>query len=201
MVSASPLRRAYFLPSGRLRVEALYSVPPRPLEARLAEDHGWEAGEVRGGGATLTRARMGGAPLDHGWEAGEVRARGKKEEGAVGAAHSPVRAWVVPPWAEARRTWGLPPAPATQRRGTPPLARRPPQAAAFAGFLRPLLALDPARRPSAGQMLRHPWLAAREDAGEDGGEGRGAPAQEGGAQRRGGGQQAAGAAPRGGKRV
>lgn len=31
-------------------------------------------------------------------------------------------------------------------------------AAAFARFLRPMLAFEPARRATAAQCLRHPWL-------------------------------------------
>ncbi|KAI8472847.1 MAG: kinase-like domain-containing protein [Monoraphidium minutum] len=40
------------------------------------------------------------------------------------------------------------------------------EAAAFAGFLSPLLAVNPALRPSAADMLRHPWLAGGGGGGE-----------------------------------
>jgi hypothetical protein len=58
MVKASPLRRVYFLPSGRLRVEARYDIERCPLAQLLAEGHGLEEDEVGAG------ARSGGRP---GW--------------------------------------------------------------------------------------------------------------------------------------
>jgi hypothetical protein len=46
MVDASPLKRLYFLPSGRPRVQAAYDIPRRPLALVLREDHGLDAREV-----------------------------------------------------------------------------------------------------------------------------------------------------------
>jgi serine/threonine protein kinase len=40
----------------------------------------------------------------------------------------------------------------------------------FAGFLRPLLAYDPAQRPSAAEMLRHPWLQQQQQQLQEDGE-------------------------------
>lgn len=46
MVKASPLRRLYYLPSGRLRVEARYDIPRTPLRRLLVEQHGLDEEEV-----------------------------------------------------------------------------------------------------------------------------------------------------------
>lgn len=43
------------------------------------------------------------------------------------------------------------------------------EATAFAGFLRPLLQKDPARRPPAAEMLKHAWLKEGEPEGGGGG--------------------------------
>ncbi|GBF95545.1 hypothetical protein Rsub_08526 [Raphidocelis subcapitata] len=107
MVGASPLRRLYFLPSGRLRVEGAFEVPSTPLRSLLVNDHGMERGE----------------------------------------------------------------------------------ATDFARFLRPLLEPSPAKRATAAQMLRHPWLQGEQAEGEAEGDGGGGDGggQEGGA--RGGGKR------------
>jgi hypothetical protein len=59
MVKASPLRRTYFLPSGRLRLEGTFNVPATPLRALLTSDHGMEREEVRPacGGAGMAGSR------------------------------------------------------------------------------------------------------------------------------------------------
>lgn len=51
MVKSSPLRQVYFLPSGRLRVEARYEIVREPLEQLLVEQHALDEEEVRGHGA------------------------------------------------------------------------------------------------------------------------------------------------------
>jgi hypothetical protein len=48
-VLSSPYYRRYFCPSGRLALEMDYRVAPEPLEGVLAQEHGFDAQEVRRG--------------------------------------------------------------------------------------------------------------------------------------------------------